>query len=360
MKVFFLICVLCFCLPLGSCSQDIVSTINENKPQTEEVNTPIVLSKEIEENLQSEEENNIETNSIPDYLNFERDGNNFTLENILAQNESYTRYQISYTSEGFTISGIMNIPSGKWEYPLIILNHGYIDPVVYTLGRWLKREQDFLARAGYAVLHTDYRNHAFSDTDESLNGTGAVLRSKKYGADAINAVLAVQNAKSSWMQELEYIHADTVWMLWHSMGGGVTMYGLVAAPDIIDAAVLYAPVHSQEWYNYKRWREDSLSNNEKEILENLYGDLEKPESFKDISPETYFSYIQAPVQMYFGTLDESCPVEWGDDIQNAFYQEDKDLEYIIYEGEKHEFIPRFSDFMNGVDRFFEENFLWEK
>jgi uncharacterized protein len=62
----------------------------------------------------------------------------------------------------------MNIPIRKGKYPLVILNHGYIDPAVYTLGRGLKREQDFLARNGFAVLHTDYRNHAFSDDDASM------------------------------------------------------------------------------------------------------------------------------------------------------------------------------------------------
>jgi hypothetical protein len=28
----------------------------------------------------------------------------------------------------------------------VILNHGYIDPAIYTNGRGLKREQDYLAR----------------------------------------------------------------------------------------------------------------------------------------------------------------------------------------------------------------------
>jgi len=88
------------------------------------------------------------------------------------------------------------------------------------------------------------------------------------------------------------------------------MFALVAAQELLDAAILYAPVHSNEWYNYKRWREDSLSDAEKQTLENIYGNLENPLVFKDISPETYFSRIEAPVQMYFGTLDKSCPIEW--------------------------------------------------
>ena len=44
-----------------------------------------------------------------------------------------------------------------------MLNHGYIEPSVYVTGQGLMREQDYLARAGFVVLHTDYRGHAGSD-----------------------------------------------------------------------------------------------------------------------------------------------------------------------------------------------------
>ena len=44
-----------------------------------------------------------------------------------------------------------------------MLNHGYIEPSIYVTGQGLAREQDALARAGFVVLHTDYRGHAASD-----------------------------------------------------------------------------------------------------------------------------------------------------------------------------------------------------
>jgi hypothetical protein len=46
----------------------------------------------------------------PDYLMIEEDGSDLVFERVLAESTLYTRYQISYRSEGFTISGIMNIP----------------------------------------------------------------------------------------------------------------------------------------------------------------------------------------------------------------------------------------------------------
>ena len=74
------------------------------------------------------------------------------------------------------------------------------------------REQDYLARRGYAVLHTDYRNHAQSDDDPAseLSCGSATPRT------SINAVLAI---KASWLS-VPRPRPDR--LLGRSMGGGVT------------------------------------------------------------------------------------------------------------------------------------------
>src|SRR3989338_4121372 len=91
--------------------------------------------------------------SIPALMKKEFDGRELKLVRILDENEVYTRHYITYKSGDLTISGILNIPKGQGPFPLLVLNHGYIDPEIYTNGRGLKREQDYLARHGYAVIH---------------------------------------------------------------------------------------------------------------------------------------------------------------------------------------------------------------
>ena len=75
----------------------------------------------------------------------------------------YTRYQVTYRSDELTVSGVLLRPKGPGPFPGIVLNHGYIEPSIYVTGQGLAREQDALARAGFVVLHTDYRGHAASD-----------------------------------------------------------------------------------------------------------------------------------------------------------------------------------------------------
>lgn len=291
--------------------------------------------------------------SLAIYLDTTIDGSDLRFDKVLARNSSYIRYQISYLSNWLRISGIMNIPAGVWPHPLVILNHGYIDPAVYTIWRWLKREQDYLARNWYAVLHTDYRNHGWSETDPNWSDYEH-LRSKYYGIDALNAIQAVRQAIMDNYEVLSSVDADRVGMLGHSMWGGVTMYGLVARPDMIDAAVLYAPVHSQEYYNFNRWMINRLSSAQYQALQDRLWPLDQLDTFASFSPETYFERVDAPVQIYFGTNDDSCPVQWWRDIRDQLIAADKSVELIEYPWEAHEFWPQWTNFMQWVVQFLDK------
>ena len=118
------------------------------------------------------------------------DGRDLQVGQVLDRNDAYTRYFVTYLSGGLRISGIMNVPTGTGPFPVLVLGHGYIDPAVYTNGRGMAREQDLLARRGFVVLHTDYRNHAQSDDDPAYE----VNLRLGYTEDVVNAVLALEGS----------------------------------------------------------------------------------------------------------------------------------------------------------------------
>src|SRR4029450_2557058 len=103
------------------------------------------------------------------------------------------------------------------RFPAPHLTNGYIDPDVYTNGRGLRREQDYLARHGYVVLHTDYRNHAQSDADPNDERNLRV----GYTEDVVNAVLALRTSG------LPAVDPNRIGLLGRSVGGGVTYNVLV-------------------------------------------------------------------------------------------------------------------------------------
>ena len=275
------------------------------------------------------------------------DGRNLQLGKILDDNTAYTRYFITYQSGELTISGILNIPKGvppEGGWPVLFLNHGHIDTSIYTNGRGLRREQDALARQGFAILHSDYRNHAQSDKDPA---TETNLR-LGYIEDVINAVYAVQNSA------LTTLSKDRFGMLGHSMGGGIAQAVLVTQPNLIRAFILYAPVSSNAVDSYNRWTSQNPSLSE--LIRSTHGSpQEQPQFWKNISPRTFFTRVDDPVMIFHGTADESCDIAWSRETKDALVHEDKDVTLVEYPGEAHEFAPAHTDFMRQSAQFFKSH-----
>lgn len=288
--------------------------------------------------------------SLPYLMQKDFDGRDLKLVKVLAQNNVYTRYHITYKSEDLTISGIMNIPNGKGPFPVIITNHGYINTDYYTNGRGLKREQDYLARQGYAVLHPDYRNHAQSDKDEDAN----LKLHLGYVEDVINAVYAVKNS------DLKTINKEKIGMLGHSLGGGIALSIMVAKPDLVQAYVLFAPMSSDYRDNFYRWiarrREPKYGRPQtmKLIIEK-YGSPEvNPEFWDNISAKTFLDKVRSPVEVHHGTADQSVPLAWSEKLAESFKLHNQEIKLYTYEGEKHEFIKAWPQVMRRTVQFFDQ------
>jgi dipeptidyl aminopeptidase/acylaminoacyl peptidase len=282
--------------------------------------------------------------SLPSLFAKPFSGSEFKVGRVLEQNDVYTRHYITYKSGELTISGIMNVPKGTGPFPVLILNHGYIDTAIYTNGRGLRREQDHFARAGYIVVHPDYRNHAQSskDTRDELSVRLG------YVEDVINAVVALRAA------DLPYVDGERVGMLGHSMGGGITLSALVAQPDLIDAAVLYAPVSGDQRKSYERWM--SRRPEAAEQIRALYGEpASTPDFWDNVSAETFYNRVTAPVRIFHGTADQDVPLDWSKETKHLLNEAGKDAELVIYPNGPHEFGRDWPDFMRQSTEFFDRS-----
>jgi dipeptidyl aminopeptidase/acylaminoacyl peptidase len=277
------------------------------------------------------------------------DGRGLRRGRVLARASSYTRYTARFKSGKLTISGIMNVPRGKGPFPVLVLLHGYIDPAIYTTGRGLKREQDYLARRGYVVLHVDYRNHAQSSDDPNAD-----MRLRLgYTEDTINAVLAIKSSK------LPYLDGERVGLLGRSMGGGVVYNVLAAQPGLVDAAVVFAPVSSNAVDNFNRW---TRGNSERRQLARriirAYGSPEdNPEFWANASAVNYFDRVTEPIIIHHGTRDESCPIVWSRTTLAALQEQGKDARMYTYRGEQHAFGPQWPTSMRRTVAFFKRNLV---
>ena len=275
------------------------------------------------------------------------DGRGLRVGRMLASTSSYTRHFATYRSGKLRISGIINVPRGKGPFPVLVLAHGYIDPAVYTNGRGLMREQDYLARRGYVVLHVDYRNHAQSDDDPKAD---LQLR-LGYTEDVINAVLAIKKSP------LPYLDKERVGLLGRSLGGGVLFNVLVAQPGLVDAAVAFAPVSSDAADNFDRWiRGDSQRRALARRIIAAHGSPEKnPEFWRDASPRTFFERVTEPVLIHHGTADDTCPIRWSRTTLAALKAAGADATMKTYAGEQHAFGPQWPRSMQATVAFFKEH-----
>ncbi|EKE19578.1 MAG: peptidase S9 prolyl oligopeptidase active site protein [uncultured bacterium] len=298
--------------------------------KTPENNSLPALENETPQFKLEEKKPSLTKDSIPVMSEKEFQGSDLKLVKVLDQNEFYTRHSITYKSEGFTISGIMNVPAGKGPFPVLFLNHGFIDPKYYTNGQGLKREQDFFARNGYVVLHSDYRNHAQSDFDPEND----VRPRSGYVEDVLNAISAVKNS------ELTFFDKENIGMLGHSMGGGITINVMVTKPEIAKAFVLLAPINANYKENFDRWvvPDEEFSGVAEEFYKQYGSQEENPEFWKSISAINYLDKITSPIMLHQGALDKDVPVEWSRDLFQSLKDAGKDITYYEYPNGPHTFI----------------------
>ena len=247
---------------------------------------------------------------------------------VLGETPTFTRSQVTYESSGVTVSGVLLRPRGRGPFPGIVLNHGYIEPSIYVTGQGLAREQEWLANAGFVVLHTDYRGHAASDPADPLDRESRL----GYTRDSINAVLALEREP--------YVDPDRMAMLGRSMGGGVTLNALVAYPDLVEAAVIYASVSSRYLDNLRHFTARSRPEAVAGLFDRFGTPGESPRFYRELSSRTFFDRISDPLLIHHGSADETCPFPWATTTQRLLQRAGVDSRLEVYRGEHHTFYPQ--------------------
>jgi dipeptidyl aminopeptidase/acylaminoacyl peptidase len=280
-----------------------------------------------------------DTPSLANLMRADFDGRGLRVLRTETRTDAYTRQQVTYRSNGTLVSGVLLRPHGRGPFPAVVLNHGYIEPSAYATGQGMAREQDWLARAGFVVLHTDYRGHAAGDP------AGDQERELRlgYARDSINAVLA--------LEKQPYVDPDKTAMVGRSMGGGVTLNALVAAPGVVDAAVIYASVSSSFLDNLRHFTLPSRPESVR-ALETRFGTpREAPALYRGLSSRTYFDRITEPVLIHHGTVDATCPPRWSRTTHRLLERAGVDSTLVEYAGEDHTFYARWEDSIIRTVRF---------
>lgn len=278
--------------------------------------------------------------SLPAYFTEQRDytGRGLRLGAVREQTAGYTSYDVSYRSDGLRISGVLNVPSGRGPFPAVVLAHGYIDPDVYVRGQGMTRERGYLASRGYVALHVDYRAHAESGGTEQQAERNVRLG---YVADVLNAASALRRSGDV------AVDPDRVALFGRSMGGGVTLRALSAAPGVFDAGVAWASVSSREDDNFERWTRPGRPEVARYLIDRhgAPGTERGRDFWRRVSARPYFDRMSDPLLLVHGRYDDTCPPRWATTTQQALDEAGANSRLVWYD-DGHAFGPAFNAAMD--------------
>ena len=269
-------------------------------------------------------------------------GSDIIVEQTLPDGSNYSRYIVSYLSDGLKIYALLTVPLGQKPaegFPVIIFNHGYIAPEQYRTTERYIAYTDAFSRNGYIVFKSDYRGHGNSE------GTPDYPEySPSYTIDILNAIASIKKYSG--------VDVNKIGMWGHSMGGTIVLRSLVVSKDI-KAVDIWAGVvgtyqdlaenHHGRYANRPHPSplpgEPTRRPNGRTLLAQQYGDITtNPKFWASIDPMTYIKDITAPVLIQHGTLDEEVPYVLSQKLDLALKNAGKNVRFYSYEGDDHNLV----------------------
>ncbi|MGE5375883.1 MAG: alpha/beta hydrolase family protein [Bacteroidota bacterium] len=343
----------------GSSSSSVYSSVTSqnipsNNPNTSNTSNTSSISPlySFGTSLQLVSPSGLSTNSHPLQIDAKRSrdypGSDITIEATLDPGSNYSRYYVSYLSDGLKIYGMMTVPNGPKPptgWPVVIFNHGYIPPNIYRTTERYVRYLDEIASHGYIVFKSDYRGH-----DRSEGTPGGAYTQDNYTTDVLNAVASVKH----------YPDADPnrIGMWGHSMGGYITLRSMVITKDI-KAGVIWGGVVAPYPDLYTRWNPAARETAQGPgswvySMEQSFGTPQSnPRFWQSISANSYLKDLNGPIQIHTGLADEEVPWQFSQMLYDEMLAAHQTAELYTYEGDNHNISNNFGLAMQRTVEFFD-------
>ena len=227
------------------------------------------------------------------------------------------------------------IPSDGW--PVVIVNHGYIDPRIYSTENSYINTSAYFANSGFLVVKPDYRGHA-----KSQGEAGSLVSRINYAVDVLNLLTAVK--------KLPNVDSRRIFMYGHSMGGDVTLRVLEVCPTCVQAATLWAPAVT-EWpesflFFTKRNTQDAQGSERLKRYQQELTDLFSIQDYPQVSTLENINLVSTPLNIHHGTSDDSVPYSWGNALASKLISANKKVNFYSYPQDNHDISNNWSNALN--------------
>lgn len=261
---------------------------------------------------------------------------------------------ISYHSDELKIYALSTTPIGSpptGGWPVIVLNHGYIEPANYhTDGPEYQQFIASLTSAGFKVIKPDYRGHGRSEGQPE----GGHF-SPAYTYDLLNLVATLKQTPG--------VNGSRIGFLGHSMGAHVALRATVTSKDIKATALMSGVVGSMNdiFYNWPRspmpfdQPRPIVQGKRLELIKKYGEPKDNPTFWDSVSAINFVSQISNPVQIHHSAGDSMVPLLFSEHLTTALKNANKSVEFYTYPGNDHQLITSRNLVLQRLTNFFKTN-----
>jgi len=255
---------------------------------------------------------------------------------VIAEQPEFTSYVFSYVSEGRRISGQLNLPNLSRLMGVVVMARGYVEKDGYTIGTGTRNAASVYAKNGYITLAPDFSGYGESEPEDT-NALGARLVKPVEILDLIASLAS-----------LPQVDLNNVFLWGHSNGGQIMLSvaeilgerqvrGLQGPTLKVRGLTLWAPVSKPFPYNILYYTDEA--DDQGKWLRSEIARFESEYDVYNYSIDRYLDWIQIPLQIHQGTLDEPVPVAWSRELEERLKAKDKSYKYYEYAGADHNMKP---------------------
>src|SRR5205807_3038025 len=81
---------------------------------------------------------------------------------LLASASGFHKHTAAWTSMGATMTGVIDLPTGRGPFPVVVVNHGYVPTSQYYVGQDSSKYGDALAAQGLVTISPNYPGYGGS------------------------------------------------------------------------------------------------------------------------------------------------------------------------------------------------------
>lgn len=267
----------------------------------------------------------------------------------IATTPEYSSYIFYYTSEGRRISGQLNLPNLSRLMSVVVMARGYVEKDGYTTGTGTRNVAAVYAKNGYITIAPDFSGYGVSDPEDP-NALGARLVKPVEMLDLIASLTS-----------LPQVDLSRVYLWGHSNGGQImlSVAEVLGQREKVKGAsgqarvlgvTLWAPVSKPFPYNILFYTDEA--DDQGKWLRSEIAKFEADYDVYKYSIDRHLDWIQMPLIIHQGTVDDAVPVEWSRELKERLKEQEKSYTYYEYPGADHNMRPSWDSVVSRDIGFF--------